>query len=321
MTDPVWLTEEDVVATVDLVDAMDTVEAALGAQARGTSRSMEKTHVTWGDGHTLHAIGAVDEQAGLVGTKTWAHTEGGATPLVVLWDAHDGALRAVVEAFALGQLRTGAMTGVATRWLAPGSVPIAALIGTGKQALAQLAAMSGARAIDMVAVHSPNPEHRRAFIDQVRSEPWPFAVREADTVDAATHDAHVITTATRSRVPFLASPHVERGTLVNAIGAITPERAELAPDLVARAELVVSDSPDVAIRLAAELGGSLATPLHEVIAGGAPREPGDVTIFKAMGIGLADLAIARLVVERSIADGRGANIARPQRARPRLHRS
>src|SRR5262245_65228560 len=112
MSDVVWLREGDVVATVDLLDAVDAVEGALRAQAAGQAHTMEKTHVAWGGGHTLHAIGAVDEHAGVVATKTWAHTGGGATPLVVMWDAHDGALIAVVEAFALGQLRTGAVSGL-----------------------------------------------------------------------------------------------------------------------------------------------------------------------------------------------------------------
>jgi ornithine cyclodeaminase len=114
---------------------------------------------------------------------------------------------------------------------------------------------------------------------------------------------------------------VRIGTLVNAVGAITPERAELTSALVARCDLVVADSPDAAGRLASELEGRAATSLSEVVAGGTRRPPHGVTLFKAMGIGLADLAIARLAVERSIRDGRGANIAQPQQARPRLRRT
>ena len=106
---------------------------------------MEKTHVAWEGGHTLHAIGAVDHHSDVVAAKTWVHTGGGANPIVVMWDAHDGRLLAIIEAFALGQLRTGAMTGLATRWLAPATAPSAALIGTGRQAMAQLGAMSAAR--------------------------------------------------------------------------------------------------------------------------------------------------------------------------------
>ncbi len=220
-----WIREEDVVATVDLPAAIDAVEDALRSAARGAARGMEKTHVAWGDGHTLHAIGAVDEAAGLVATKTWAHTGGGATPLVVVWDAEAGQLLAIIEAFALGQLRTGAMTGVATRWLAPTDATTAALIGTGKQGAAQLAAMAAARSLDLVAVYSPNETRRRAFVARAQAERWPFAVREAASVEDAVAGAHIVTTATRATEPFLHAGSVEPGSLVNAVGAITPERA------------------------------------------------------------------------------------------------
>jgi ornithine cyclodeaminase len=108
---------------------------------------------------------------------------------------------------------------------------------------------------------------------------------------------------------------------VNAIGAITPERAEVAPEVVVRCDLVVADSAGTAERLATELNGRSPTPLHEIIAAGTPREPRELTMFKAMGIGLADLAIARVVLERSKADDRGARLAHPQRAQPRLRRT
>lgn len=320
MSDPLWLTEADVVASLDLLDAIDAVEAALQSESAGTARTMEKTHVAWAGGHTLHAIGAVDEHEGVVATKTWAHA-GSATPVVVMWDAHEGRLLAVIEAFALGQLRTGAMTGLASRWLAPATATHAALIGTGKQATAQLAAMSAARPLEVVRVHSPNPEHRSAFVNDARASGWPFEIDEADSVEHACRDAQIVTTATRAREPFLQSQHVRSGSLVNAIGAITPERAELAPDVITRCDLVVADSADTAERLATELRGRRPTPLHEIVAAGTAREPDELTVFKAMGIGLADLAIARVVLERSKAEGRGANIAHPQRAQPRLRRT
>ena len=225
MDDPVWLSEADVVATVDLPDAIDALEDALRAQAAGGAQTMEKTHVAWEGGHTLHAIGAVDHHSDVVASKTWAHTGGGANPIVVMWDARDGQLLAIVEAFALGQLRTGAMTGLATRWLAPASAPRAALIGTGKQAMAQLGAMSAARPLEVVLVHSPDPTRRAAFVDAAHQAGWPFEVREAASVEEAAREADIVTTATRAREPFLRSADLRTGTLVNAIGAITPERA------------------------------------------------------------------------------------------------
>ncbi len=213
------------------------------------------------------------------------------------------------------------MTGLATRWLAPAHARRAALIGTGRQAMAQLAAMSAARPLEVVEVHSPDPTRRAAFVDEAREAGWPFDVHDAASVEDAARDADIVTTATRAREPFLYSAHLRPGILVNAIGAITPERAEVAPDVVARCDLLVADSAGTAERLATELDGRSPTPLHEIIAGGAPREPRELTVFKAMGIGLADLAIARVVLERSKADGRGAKLAHPQRARPRLRKT
>src|SRR3954452_12405361 len=99
---PVWLTEADVVQLLDLPQAIDALEAGLRIQAAGGATNMAKTHLGWGQGSTLHALGAAFAEADVVATKTWAHTEGGATPLLVLWDASTGSLLAVIEAFALG---------------------------------------------------------------------------------------------------------------------------------------------------------------------------------------------------------------------------
>ena len=118
MTDPLWITEAEVVDALSLPEAIPALEAGLALEAAGTARNMPKTHQIWGGHHTLHAIGAVVEGAGTVGTKTWAHTAGGATPLVTLWSSETGKLLAIIEAFALGQMRTGGISGVATDRLA-----------------------------------------------------------------------------------------------------------------------------------------------------------------------------------------------------------
>src|SRR3989442_45669 len=142
---PLWITEAEVVSLMDMREAIDALEKGLLAEAHGEARNMVKTHAEFGDGATLHAIGAVFPHAGFVGTKTWTHTPGGATPLLILFDAATGALRAVIEAFALGQLRTGGASGVATRWLAAEGAVEFAMIGTGKQAITQVAAVLAVR--------------------------------------------------------------------------------------------------------------------------------------------------------------------------------
>src|SRR4051812_20902605 len=148
---------------------------------------MVKTHLAWGDGHTLHAIGGVDGD--LVGTKTWAHTAGGANPLLVLWDSESGERRAVIEAFLLGQLRTAAMSGVATRLLADPATTVVAVIGTGKQAGPQVEALRAVLPVEHVRVFSPDAAHREAFADRVDAI-------ACDSVEDAVDGAGVVTTAT-----------------------------------------------------------------------------------------------------------------------------
>src|SRR5262249_11309946 len=115
---PLWITESDVVQLMDMRTAMAALESGLRTEAAGHALNMVKTQLEWSQGGTLHAIGAAFPQAGFVGTKTWAHTTGGATPLVILYDSNDGELKAVIESFALGQMRTASASALATERLA-----------------------------------------------------------------------------------------------------------------------------------------------------------------------------------------------------------
>jgi ornithine cyclodeaminase len=317
-SDAVWITEAEVVAAVDLRVAIGAVRAVLGRQDDGSADALEKTATAWGDGHTLHALGGVDGRAGLVGTKTWAHSTGGATPLLVLWDAEHGGLRAVVEAFALGQLRTASISAVATDVLAPAGARCMAMIGTGRQALAQVAAVVSQRAIEEVRVFSPTAEHRAALVAAVTAQaPGVHAVDSA-SVAAAVDGADVVTTATRATDAILGAGDLGASVHINAVGAITPERRELAPSVVATADLVVSDVPAAALQLSAELDGvEEVVPLARVVAAGEER-PDGLTLFKAMGLGLADVAVGGAVLSAVLERGGGRPIPAPTRSAPVL---
>ncbi len=286
-----WVSEGEVVERLDLPNAIDAIERALAREAAGTAKTMMKTHLAWGDGHTLHAIGGLDGD--LVGTKTWAHTAGGATPLLILWDSETGERRAVIEAFALGQLRTAAMSGLATRMLADPTTAIGAVIGTGRQALPQVSALASVLPLTSIRVHGRDPKRRKAAATRVEDE-LHIAAFVTDSVAEAVDGAGVITTATRATEPFLAGSMVASGAHVNAIGAITPERAELFADLVDRS-FVVTDSIEQARALAREVDGRELRSLSSLV--GVSRPAADLTLFKAMGIGLADVALGRAIIE------------------------
>src|SRR5688500_7240753 len=178
-----WTSEREVVEALTLPRAIDAIERALAREAAGDAKTMLKTHLAWGEGHTLHAIGGLDGD--LVGTKTWAHTGGGASPLLILWDSETGQRRAVIEAFALGQLRTAAMSGLATRILADPSTVTAAVIGTGKQALPQASALCAVLPITTLRVHSRDPDRRRVMAQRVEAEIGVQAVDAGSVGDAA----------------------------------------------------------------------------------------------------------------------------------------
>src|SRR6267143_1172086 len=201
---PLWITEAEVVSMMDLGQAIEALEKGLLTEARGDAANMTKTHVAWGNGATLQAIGAVYPKDGLAGTKTWSHTEGGATPLLILFDSENGSLRAVIEAFALGQMRTAGASGVATKWLASSEADDFAIIGTGKQAIAQVAAVLAVRPIKRVRVFGRNEERREQFAAQVRKE-FELDVTPARSVTEAVKGASIITVVTRATEPVLSA--------------------------------------------------------------------------------------------------------------------
>ena len=325
---PIWLTEADVAGIVDMEAAIAAVADVFHAQGGGHVLPMQKTHVRWGSGHTLHAIGAVSTASArstagaLAATKTWAHTAGGAEPLLVLWDADTGALQAVVEAFVLGQFRTAAVSGLATELLAVPDAQRMAMIGCGRQALPQVAAAASIRDLDEVRVYSPTAGRRTAFAARVKDE-LGVAARVCGSVDEAVDGAEVVTLATRSLEPILAAAAVARGAHVNAIGAITPERVEVAADLVDRADLLVVDDAAAARELSTELAGrDPLMELSELVRSDGRRPPGaDVTLFKAMGTGSADLALGALCLAAARQRGLGHELPERRAAAARFART
>jgi ornithine cyclodeaminase len=325
-TEPRWITEADVAAAIDLPGSVDAIRDALVREHAGTATTLAKTATSIGQHGTLHSLGgtgiAIDGDE-IVGTKSWAHTPGGATPLVLLWEAATGALLAVIEAFALGQLRTAGVSAIATDALSRTDANVFAMIGTGKQALAQVAAVASQRPLRQVRVFSPTPEHRAAFCAAVAGRLPGVQVVDCADVPAATDGADVITTATRSRTPILDALLVGPDAHVNALGAITSDRRELDDSVVVASRVVVSDSPDAALALSCELDCAAAVvPLSGVVsAPAAGTRTAGVSVFKAMGLGLADIAIAAAVLAAVRVTGSGRPIPAPVRAAPTLFTS
>jgi len=332
-TDAIWITEAEVVDLMDLGEAIAALEAALREEAQGEAQNMTKTLLQYGTTgerkgspapmSNLHAIGG--KLGNLAGTKTWTHTQGGTCPLLLLWSVEDGSLVAVIEAFALGNLRTGGISGVAAHWMARKDARVMALIGTGKQALAQIGTMLAVRSVERLQIYSPRAESRQEFAAKAREE-FGIETTVCSSVAEACRGAQIVTLVTRAAQPFLAASMLEQGAHLNAVGAIAPDREEFAQDVFARATLVAVDNLPGVQQLSREFmtrytpsGWDEVMPLSKLIASSRRRTAmDDVSLFKAMGMGISDLALGAELVKRARERGVGRAISQPKKQKPRL---
>ena len=323
MTDgPIWLAEADVAGRISPGQAIDVLERAYGMAGSGAAASMRRAHLREGEA-ILHAVGGVLTGEAIAGTKTWIYTPGGAEPLLLLFSLEDGRVLAVIEAFALGQIRTSATTGLGTRLLARPDARVLALIGTGRQAFAQARAVATVRPIEEIRVVGRDAARRAALARRLRDE-LEVETSEHEDGRAAVEGADVVTTITRSPEPVLAGEWLSPGAHVNAVGAIVPSRRELDEGVIRGAQLIAVDSVEQArddageLRRAVELG-DLTWPdvrgLSELVGDPslASRTNEDVTVFKALGVGLSDVAIGAEILRQVQAQGGGRQLSKSGR--------
>ncbi|WP_144640933.1 ornithine cyclodeaminase family protein [Bordetella genomosp. 13] len=308
-----WLTEADVAGHVPMDDAIDALERNLIEIADGAAFNVPKALGSLGDGGgAMHALASASPRLGVCGFKTWVHTPNGAKAVFSLFGTQDGSLLAMMEANTLGQIRTSAMTALGTRWLAPAQADDLAIVGTGRQAIAQVHAINAVRPLRRVRVWSRDTARRQAFADKLRAGLPQADVTVAGSLEAATDGASLVTIVTRATDPFFEARLLAPQAHLNAVGAILPANAEFFPDVFERARAVVVDDLDNARRGSRELRERYGADapqwagvqtLSDVIKRGGLTDGGngDVTLFKAMGMGLSDLAIAALAYERASA--------------------
>ncbi len=316
------LREADVDELVTMADMIDVLDEALRAQATGAATNEPRHRVRVPNGGTLHLMGAAWPGRGVLGFKAYTGFRPKTRFLVTLYDSQSGALLALIEADRLGQLRTGAASGVATRYMAREADDPAGLTvgcyGTGFQAETQIEAVLAVRRVRAVRVYSRTPAKRTAFAARLNAR---LGVPvEAVKDPAAAAQADIIITATTAREPVLEAEWVRPGTHINAAGANSLSRRELPEALVGRADRVVVDSRDQARLEATDLllpveRGLLyweqVAELREVVGGqvSGRQDATEITLFKSLGLALEDIAAGWLVYQRALAEGVGERVA------------
>jgi ornithine cyclodeaminase/alanine dehydrogenase-like protein (mu-crystallin family) len=308
------LNEDDVRQLLTMELALEAVEDGLRRLALDEGQNIARAR-TQTDHAMLHVMSAAAKTLGYMGYKSYATSRKGAAFHVGLYDGKTGALMALIQADYLGQVRTGAASGVATQYMARPDASEVGIFGSGKQARTQLLAVCKVRNIRRVQVYSPNEEHRRQFAvemsDLCRTEVMPVPRPEM-----AAEDKDIVITATSSREPVLNGHWIAEGTHVNAIGSNFLGKAELDAVAVRRCDSIVVDSKDQARSEAGDFSQALEegsihwADIHElgqVIVGRftGRAHAQDVTLFKSLGIAIEDIAVAGRVFAKAQASGVG----------------
>jgi ornithine cyclodeaminase/alanine dehydrogenase-like protein (mu-crystallin family) len=299
------INEAEVRQVLTMSMAMEAVEAISRKQAAGKVTVHARRRFALPDGGFFHYMAAMDAEAGFIAMKQYTYVKGILRFLVPLYDIATGALLALIEADFMGQQRTGAASGVATKFLARQNARTAAIIGTGGQAKTQLEAIANVRKLEAVRVYGRDAERRKAFCDEM-SKRLAINVVPANSSAEAVRGADLVNTATTSSKPVLDGHDLAEGAHINAIGANHAHKRELDDTAISRVNLVFVDS----VEQSRQEAGDLIIPfeinppkwdsvreLQQLVAGQVTGRNSEkqITLFKSNGIASWDLAVAQKV--------------------------
>ncbi|MDE2904159.1 MAG: ornithine cyclodeaminase family protein, partial [Chloroflexota bacterium] len=239
---PLYLTEADVDVLGDMELALEAVEGAFDRQGRGVAGNVGRRRATVPAG-SLNVMGGADQELGAAGAKIYGSFGGGARFVVVLFDVATGLLRAVIEAGRLGELRTGAASGISCKYLARPDSRVVGLIGSGRQARTQLEALNGVHELTAARVYSRNPENVENYVKTMRERVNAELVACTSAAEAV-RGADIVVTATSAAGPVLLADDLEPGMHVVAMGSNNPVHGEVDAAAVARVDRVFVDDLD-----------------------------------------------------------------------------
>jgi len=283
-------------------EVVAAVEEAFRREAMGEAVNSPRTR-SRSPTAVLNVMHAVLPYLGRGGLKCYMSSAEGTRFVIVLYDMEDSTPLAVMGADVLGRYRTGAASGVATKFLYAKSSATVAIFGSGKQALTQLTALASVTSISEVRVWSPDRAHREEFAKSLRDSGFDAKAYETPAVAAA--GAELASTITSSKLPFLDRNEVETFHHVNICGGNSPDHSEITPSAVgAFSSVVVDDLPQAKIEYgdliqaaaARTFSWDRAIELKQVVAG--QRESGK-TLFKSGGAALEDVAVASMVYDKA----------------------
>lgn len=314
---PTLLTEADVKSLLSIDDAVSVIEDTFDRLGHGSDVNRPRDRVR-SPGLRLQLMGASCPELGVSGTKVYTTSREGTRFLITLFDQESGRPVGLIEGDELGRLRTGAASGVATKYLARDDAARVGIIGTGHQAATQLEAVAAVRDLEAVNVYSRSADNRESFAETM-TERLDADVAPVEAAAAAVSEADILITITSATDPVFEDEHLAEGVHINAAGSNSIARQELPTRTVVGADRLVVDSKEQAkleagdFLTAMELGfvsWENVRELGDLVAGYAPGRDSadDVTIFESLGLAAQDVALGALALERAEAEGVGRSV-------------
>jgi alanine dehydrogenase len=315
---PLLLTEADVKAILTMPLAMEAVEVSFRRLATGAAVSHSRRRLRLQAKGYLHYMAASDAEGGYLGLKIYTVSPSGARFLIPLFNGQSGEMVAMIEANTLGQVRTGAASGVATRFMAREDARNVGIIGTGLQARTQLEAVSLARRLENIRAFGRDGDRREKFAKEMTERLGVPVVGVASAEDAV-RGVQILITATTSTRPVVEGRWLERGTHINAIGVNFAEKRELDAEAVGRCDVIAADSCEQSRLEAGDLIQAFGEDgarwravreLADIVSGELPGRTNrdQITLFKSNGIAIEDVVVASRVYEIARERGMGRDL-------------
>jgi ornithine cyclodeaminase/alanine dehydrogenase-like protein (mu-crystallin family) len=310
------LTHADVQASVSMADAIAAMEQAFAEEGAGAALLPQRINMKAGNGWLR--VGPVAlEKSGLTGFKAMNLAPGhGLRYQVHLYRIESGELLSIMDAQHLTTLRTGATSAVATRRLARKGPAVVALLGSGVEARAQLEAMQVAGFVRSARVFSPTEANRAQLAADFRRA-FAMEIVPVESAREAVDGSELVLAAVKSRSPALLGSWLRPGMHVNSVGTARRDQREIDEETFRRSGRIVVDTRKGVFEEAGDAVAArdLVVPdqvheLCELVCGKAPGRTSDdeITLFKSVGTGIQDIALAGVIYERAKRDGRGTDI-------------
>ena len=314
-----FLNEREVAQLLPMDECITALEESFKHAGSGSVEIKPRSRMRMPNGF-FHFMAAADEAHQVFGYKAYPSFAGpdGSKFIVMLYDYESGKLLTCMESGRLGQIRTGAASGLASKYMAKKEASTVAIFGSGFQARTQLEAICCACNIQKAKVYSRREERRNNFATQM-SERLELTVEAVDNPQECVSDADIVVTITSARDPVFEGKDLAPGCHVNAAGGNHWLRREIDEDTMKRSDLIVVDSLEQAklecgdllwLEARGSFRWNMVTELQDVVGGRikARASNDSITLFESMGIGLEDIAAAQLVYKKAIEQGVGVEL-------------